>query len=155
MGDDQSGWKWVAITFGGLLSCGGICVCAGLLGMGGLMAGAPAFGASVEATQREGAAFGADARSDDCLSEGYTRGQACGMGIECGVMVDEYVRACLRSVPEPDPRLCDGAPAPSLTGDPLYDERICVPRGWSVESMGCITVVEALETFCAGEASAR
>lgn len=154
MGDDsESTWKWLAMGLGAVVSCGGICMCAGLFGLGGMLASAPQFDASIEVAQREGEEAGRVGTTDACLRTGYERAVPCGWGMDCGVMVDEYLRACLRSVPSPDPSLCVGAPSPSLTGDPLFDEAVCGSRGWPVESIACTTIVQSVEAYCAGAAA--
>ncbi len=133
----------------GLLGCGGLCVCAGLLGMGSCVANAPQLEVEIETAQREGTRDGSAGDTEGCLARGYDRGVACGYGINCGVVIDEYLRACLRSVPNPDASLCIGAPAPSMMGDLAFDERVCGARGWPVDSPGCSAVTQSVATYCA------
>lgn len=131
-----------------LLGCGGLCVCAGLVGMGSMIAEAPMLEVEIETAQREGSADGSGGDTELCLTRGHERGATCGWGLSCGVVVDEYLRACLRSVPIPDPSLCIGVPPPSMVGDLDFEDRFCGARGWESD-MGCTSVVDSLETHCA------
>jgi hypothetical protein len=141
--------KILVLALVALLGCVGLCVCAGLFGLGSMVASAPEFDVSIEDAEREGNLAGAAGSTDSCIRTGYDRAVVCGYGFDCGAVVDTYLRACLRSVPSPDPSICVGAPAPSLMGDEAFDIRVCESRGWTINEAPCNAVVQALETYCA------
>lgn len=131
----------------GVIALGGICVCGG---SAWFLAQVPEMGEGIEQMQRDGAELGATGTTDECLRRGYEQAHRCGISLSCSA--DDFIRACLRAVGEPDPQLCVGAPAqPGLLTDEAFAASLCGRYGWDpIEDENCHTVVSAVEVYCQG-----
>jgi hypothetical protein len=149
MSDDNRGWKIAVFALLGAIALGGICICGGTLWF---VAQVPEMDESLEQMQRDGERVGANGTTDDCMRRGYEEAHRCGLSVGCSP--DDFIRACLRAVPEPDPTLCVGAPSePGVLTDEAFADGLCARYGWDAElDDDCHTVVSAVEVYCQGNA---
>ena len=142
-------WMVVAAVLALVLVGGGICVC-GTLGY--LVASAPDDQIEDERAQREGTAAGASGTTEGCVVAAHDRMLLCGtIDIVCAQAAQDFVRACLRSVPSPDRTVCDGVPAPSAMGDWSFADQLCQSHGWASDAGECDPIADGLSIYCYGE----
>lgn len=100
---------------------------------------------------RNGAAFGANSTTDGCLREGHRRSSQCSdLALACITASQDFLRACLYAVTEPDTSVCDGAPAvPAFLVSDTYSAAVCQHFGWDPLGGASGDVVSELERYCA------
>lgn len=141
-------WIMISAVLALLVLAGGVCMCGGF---GLLVASAPDDGQEIVDLQatNEGTAAGQRGTTESCIVATHDRTLGCGVvDPNCTLGAQDFLRACLRAVPSPDPTLCNGVPDPSTMGDWGFADTICRQRGWSSDAGECDPIADAISSFC-------